>query len=36
LLLGCVSIFDYLPAFFTKEKTTLHDMVATTRVIETY
>lgn len=36
MLLGCISIFDYLPAFFTKEKTTLHDMVATTRVVETY
>jgi uncharacterized RDD family membrane protein YckC len=36
LLLGCVWLFDYLPAFFTKDKTTLHDMVATTRVIETY
>ncbi|HEX7833649.1 MAG TPA: RDD family protein [Thermoanaerobaculia bacterium] len=36
MLLGCISIFDYIPAFFTKEKTTLHDMVATTRVVDTY
>lgn len=36
MLMGCVGIFDYLPAIFTKEKTTLHDMIATTRVVETY
>ncbi len=36
MLLGCAGIFDYLPAIFTKDKTTLHDMVAKTRVIETY
>jgi uncharacterized RDD family membrane protein YckC len=36
LLFGCISIFDYLPAFFTKERTTLHDLVAGTRVIESY
>jgi uncharacterized RDD family membrane protein YckC len=32
-VLGCVSIIDYLPAFFTDEKTTLHDMIAGTRVV---
>jgi uncharacterized RDD family membrane protein YckC len=36
LVLGCLWIVDYIPAFFTKEKTTLHDMVAGTRVINTY
>jgi uncharacterized RDD family membrane protein YckC len=36
LLFGCIWLFDYLPAFFTNDKTTLHDMVATTRVVETY
>ena len=30
--LGCFWI-DYIPAFFTQEKTTLHDMVARTRVV---
>ena len=33
-LLGCLCI-TYIPAFFTEEKTTLHDMVAGTRVVET-
>lgn len=33
MVFGCISIFDYLPAFFTENKTTLHDMVAGTRVI---
>lgn len=33
---SCLSIIDYIPAFFTDEKTTLHDMVAGTRVIDTY
>jgi uncharacterized RDD family membrane protein YckC len=33
-IFGCISIFDYLPAFFTKERTTLHDMVASTRVVD--
>ena len=33
-ILGCLWIVDYIPAFFTPEKTTLHDMVAGTRVIE--
>lgn len=36
LVLGCLWIVDYIPAFFTKEKTTIHDMVAGTRVIDTY
>ncbi len=34
LLFGCLSIFDYLPALFTDERTTLHDMAAKTRVID--
>ncbi|MGZ5443184.1 MAG: RDD family protein [Thermoanaerobaculia bacterium] len=34
LVLGCLVIVDYIPYFFTDEKTTLHDMVAGTRVIE--
>ncbi|HEU4521946.1 MAG TPA: RDD family protein [Thermoanaerobaculia bacterium] len=34
LVLGCAWIIDYIPAFFTKEKTTLHDMAAGTRVVE--
>ena len=32
----CLSFINYLPALFTQERTTLHDMVANTRVIETY
>lgn len=36
LVLGCLIIADYIPFFFTDEKTTLHDMVAGTRVIESY
>lgn len=36
LILGCLIIGDYIPFFFTDEKTTLHDMVAGTRVIESY
>ena len=36
LLFGCIWFADYLPAFFNKDKTTLHDIVATTRVIEVY
>jgi len=32
-LLGFLYIVDYIPAFFTKEKTTLHDMIARTRVV---
>lgn len=34
LFLGCISIFDYLPALFTAEKTTIHDLVAGTRVVD--
>jgi len=34
-VLGCLWIVDYIPAFFTPEKTTLHDMIAGTRVIDT-
>ena len=36
MVLGCLWIVDYIPAFFTKEKTTLHDMAAGTRVVEVY
>jgi uncharacterized RDD family membrane protein YckC len=32
-VLGFLYIVDYLPAFFNKEKTTLHDMAAKTRVV---
>jgi uncharacterized RDD family membrane protein YckC len=34
VVFACLSIFDYLPAFFTDERTTLHDMAAKTRVVE--
>jgi uncharacterized RDD family membrane protein YckC len=34
-ILGCLCFIDFIPAFFTLEKTTLHDMVATTRVVAT-
>jgi uncharacterized RDD family membrane protein YckC len=33
VLVSCLCLFNYLPAFFTQEKTALHDMVATTRVV---
>ena len=33
LILGCLIVVDYLPFFFTDEKTTLHDMIARTRVV---
>jgi len=36
LVLGCLWIVDYIPVFFTDEKTTLHDMAAGTRVVELY
>jgi uncharacterized RDD family membrane protein YckC len=36
LVLGCISIFDYIPFWFTDERTTLHDMAASTRVVEKY
>jgi uncharacterized RDD family membrane protein YckC len=33
-VIPCIGVFaDYLPAFFMKEKTTLHDLAAKTRVI---
>jgi len=32
-LLGFLYIVDYIPAFFTNEKTTLHDLAAKTRVV---
>jgi len=35
-ILGCLWIVDYIPAFFTDEKTTLHDMAAGTRVVELF
>ncbi|HYI07840.1 MAG TPA: RDD family protein [Thermoanaerobaculia bacterium] len=35
-ILGCLWIVDYIPVFFTDERTTLHDMAASTRVIDTY
>lgn len=34
ILEGCISFIDYIPAFFTQEKTALHDMVSNTRVVE--
>jgi len=33
VLASCLSIFDYIPAFFTNERTCLHDLVANTRVV---
>lgn len=36
LNISCLGIFDYITFFFTQEKTTLHDMVAGTRVVESY
>jgi len=36
VLEGCISFIDYIPAIFTEEKTTLHDMAAGTRVVELY
>jgi uncharacterized RDD family membrane protein YckC len=30
---SCLALINYLPAFFTQEKTALHDMVASTRVV---
>ena len=36
ILEGCISIIDYIPAYFTDQKTTIHDMVAQTRVVEIY
>ena len=36
LLESCISIIDYLPAFFTDQKTTIHDMASGTRVVTIY
>lgn len=36
MVLGCISIFDYIPFWFTEERTTIHDMAASTRVVEKY
>ena len=36
VVLSCLWIVDYIPAFFTAEKTTLHDLVVGTRVVEEY
>jgi uncharacterized RDD family membrane protein YckC len=33
ILASCLSLFNYLPAFFTKDRTCLHDLVANTRVV---
>ncbi len=33
ILDGCVSLVNYLPAVFTKDKTALHDLMAGTRVV---
>lgn len=33
ILLSCLALFNYLPAFFTKDRTCLHDLVANTRVV---
>ena len=34
MVLGCLCFINYIPAFFTPEKTTLHDMIAGTRVVQ--
>jgi uncharacterized RDD family membrane protein YckC len=36
ILASCLSLFNYLPAFLTKEKTCLHDLVASTRVVNAF
>src|SRR5258708_7509462 len=33
VLVSCLCIINYLPVFFTPDRTTLHDMVASTRVV---
>lgn len=33
---GCISFINYIPAIFTDEKTAIHDMGASTRVVELY
>jgi uncharacterized RDD family membrane protein YckC len=35
-VLGCLMGIDYIPALFTEEKTTLHDMIVGTRVVDVY
>jgi uncharacterized RDD family membrane protein YckC len=35
-VLGCMMGIDYIPAFFTDERTTLHDMIVGTRVVDVY
>jgi len=32
----CIILVDCIPAFFTEERTAIHDMVANTRVVRTY
>jgi uncharacterized RDD family membrane protein YckC len=34
LLFSCCALIDYIPAFLTPDKTSLHDMVALTRVVD--
>jgi hypothetical protein len=36
MILGCTWIIDYIPYWFTEERTTIHDMAASTRVVEKY
>lgn len=36
ILESCISIIDYIPAYFTDQRTTLHDMISGTRVVEIY
>ncbi len=36
LLGACLSILNFIPAFFTNDRTALHDMVASTRVVEAH
>jgi len=33
ILASCLSLFNYVPALLTKDKTCLHDLVASTRVV---
>lgn len=33
VMLSCLALINYLPAFFTPERTALHDMAASTRVV---
>ncbi|MEA2489078.1 MAG: hypothetical protein QOH21_870 [Acidobacteriota bacterium] len=36
MILGCMWIIEYIPFWFTEERTTIHDMAASTRVVEKY